>query len=168
MKLLLCFPVLLLATTQHGIAAVAALGDFELSDQHARPRKYVFPKSKVTVITVADHKGSDQLAPWVARLYGRYQQRIDIDGIADVSMIPKPFHGLLRSEFRKRLTYSVMLDWNGAVVRQFGFRAGVANLYVIDRRGRILKTITGPVSDAAMAELSRGIDRAIALSAARE
>lgn len=168
MKIFYLFFALLLATIQHGSAAVAGLGDFELSDQHARSRKYAFPKSKVTVITVADHKGSDQLAPWVARLYGRYQQRIDIDGIADVSMIPKPFHGLLRSEFRKRLTYSVMLDWSGDVVRQFGFRAGVANLYVIDRGGRISKRITGPVSDAAMAELSRAIDRAIALSAARK
>jgi len=144
------------------------LTDFELSDQHAQTRKYAFPKSKVTVITVADHKGSAQLAPWISRLYTRYQGRIDIDGVADVSMIPKPFRALLRSEFRKRLTYSVMLDWDGAVVRQFAFRPGVANLYVIDRRGRISKAIAGPVNDAGMVELSRSIDRAVAFTSADE
>jgi len=168
MKSLFIVYGLLLATAVQGHTAVVQLANFELSDQHAQTRKYVFPTSKVTVMTVADHKGSDQLAPWVERVYARYQQRIDIDGVADVSMIPKPFQGLLRSEFRKRLTRSVMLDWDGALVRQFGYRPGVANLYVIDRRGRIVKAIAGPVSDAAMSELSRAIDRAVALPSARE
>ena len=43
------------------------LADFELTDQDARLRSYRFPKAKVTVMTVADHKGSDQLAPWIQR-----------------------------------------------------------------------------------------------------
>jgi hypothetical protein len=39
--------------------------------------------------TVADQKGADQLAPWIQRVYDRFQNQIDIDGVADVSMIPK-------------------------------------------------------------------------------
>ena len=79
----------------------------------------------------------------------------------NVSMIPKPFHNMFREAFRKQLTYSVMLDWDGALVKQFDYAKGVANVYVIDRRGRIVKQVTGPVSDAAMRELTQEIDRAI-------
>ncbi len=142
-------------------APVEKLSDFELTDQDARPRSYRFPKAKVTVMTVADHKGSGQLAPWIQRLYDEYEKRIDIDGVADVSMIPKPFHGMFREAFRKKLTYSVMLDWNGSVVKQFSYEKGVANIYLIDRRGRIVKQITGPISGAAEQELFKEIDRVI-------
>ena len=156
-------PLLCLVALHTAVAApVEKLADFELTDQDAKPRAYRFPKSKVTLMTVADHKGSSQLAPWIQRLHDRYEKRIDIDGVADVSMIPKPFHNLFREAFRKQLTYSVMLDWSGAVVKQFAYEKGVANLYVIDRRGRIVKRITGPVSDEAARALFREIDRAIA------
>ena len=42
-------------------APVAKLGDFELTDQEANKRTYRFPKTKVTVMTVADQKGAAQL-----------------------------------------------------------------------------------------------------------
>ncbi len=142
-------------------APVEKLSDFTLTDQNTKTRSYRFPKTKVTVMTVADHKGSDQLAPWIQRLHDRYENRIDIDGVANVSMIPKPFHNMFREAFRKQLTYSVMLDWDGAVVKQFDYAKGVANVYVIDRRGRILKQVTGPASDEAMRGLTQEIDRAI-------
>lgn len=149
-------------------APVEKLGDFDLTDQDAKVRSYRFPKAKITVMTVADHKGSDQLAPWIQRLHDRYGKRIDIDGVADVSMIPKPFHNMFRKAFRKELTYSVMLDWGGSVVKQFDYAKGVANIYVIDRSGRIVKQLTGPVSDSAERELTREIERAIAGATPRE
>lgn len=143
-------------------APVEKLTDFELTDQHKKPRSYRFPKAKVTVMTVADHKGSDQLAPWIQRLYDRYEKRIDIDGVADVSMIPKPLHNMFRESFRKQLTRSVLLDWGGSVIKLFDYKKGVANLYVIDRSGQILKQVTGPVSDEVLREIALEIDRAIA------
>ena len=158
------FPFLaLLALHTAALAApVEKLTDFDLTDQDAKPRSYRFPKAKVTVMTVSDHKGSDQLAPWIQRLYDRYEKRIDIDGVADVSMIPKPFHNMFREAFRKQLTRSVMLDWGGSVVKQFDYAKGVANIYVIDRHGRIAKQVSGPFSDTAESELTREIDRALA------
>jgi hypothetical protein len=156
--------VLLALATFHAVAVAAPvrkLSDFELTDQNATPRRYQFPKTKVTVMTVADHKGSAQLAPWIERLHQRYQKRIDIDGVADVSMIAKPFHSVFRAAFRKQLTYSVMLDWEGFVVKQFGYSPGVANIYVIDTRGNIVKQVTGSVSEEAMREITAEIDRAM-------
>jgi hypothetical protein len=141
---------------------VAKLGDFELTDQEAKKRIYRFPKTKVTVMTVADRKGADQLAPWIQPVYDRYQNQIDVDGVADVSMIPKLFQPILREAFKKRLEYSVMLDWDGSVVKQFAYKKNVANIYVIDRGGRIVQRLTGAISNEALRALFRAIDAAIA------
>jgi len=142
-------------------APVPKLADFQLTDQESKPRIYRFPKAKVTVMTVADHKGSEQLASWIQPIRDRYETRIDIDGIADVSIVPKVFHGMVRDTFRKKLTYSVMLDWEGDVVKQFAYKKGVANIYLIDHAGRIVKQMAGPASDAGAQELFQEIDRVI-------
>src|SRR5271165_768738 len=160
--------ILLNLLAAHCFAGIAVavpmpkLGDFELTDQEVRKRSYHFPKTKVTVMTVADQKGAEQLAPWIQCVYDRYQNRIDIDGVADVSMIPKLFRAMLRKAFKKQLTYSVMLDWDGSVAKRFAYEKGVANIYVIDRGGRIVKQLTGPVNDVALRELFSDIDGAIA------
>jgi hypothetical protein len=148
-------------TTVVFAAPVTKISDFELADQEAKPRRYRFPKSKVTVMAVADRKGATQLAPWIQRVRDRYSDRVDIDGLADVSMIAKPFHAMLRTAFRKRLAYPVMLDWDGAVVKQFGYAKDEANIYVIDPRGCILKQVTGPLSDPGWRDLAEQIDRAL-------
>jgi hypothetical protein len=159
MKATLCGWLLLAVTAV--AAPVEKLSDFDLTDQDAKPRSYRFPKARVTLMTVADHKGSDQLAPWIQRIYDRYETRIDIDGVADVSMIAKPFQGMFRAAFRQRLTRSVLLDWRGDVVKQFDYEKGVPNLYVIDRQGRIVARARGSVSDDALTALTREIDRAL-------
>jgi hypothetical protein len=161
-------PLLFSLLAVYGLAATAfaapmtKLSDFELTDQQAKKRTYRFPKAKVTVMTIADHKGSDELAPWIQRVYDRYQNQVDIDGVADVSMIPKLFRAMLREAFKKQLAYSVMLDWDGSVVKQFAYEKNVANIYVIDRGGRIVKRVTGAVSNEALDALFSEIDSAIA------
>ena len=138
------------------------LSDFALSDQNSVFRRYSFPKQKVTVMSVADRAGSEQLEPWIRSLYERYGSQIDIDGVADVSMVPKPFQGVVRALFRKHLAHSVMLDWDGSVVKRLEYKAGVANIYVLDRFGTILKRITGPLDATSRRELFRTVDGAIA------
>jgi hypothetical protein len=55
---------------------VAKLGDFEpLIRKLANKRTYRFPKTKAIVMTVADQKGADQLAPWIQRVYDRFQNQ---------------------------------------------------------------------------------------------
>ena len=55
-----------------------------------------------------------------------------------------------------------MLDWDGSVVKQFAYEKNVANIYVIDRSGRVVKRLTGAVSNEALRDLFRAIDAAIA------
>ncbi len=154
--------ILLLLGASALATPVKRLSDFELTDQNAHTRSYRFPKEKVTVMTVADHKGSDQLAPWIRAVQKRYGTRLDIDGVADVSMIPSLFHGMFREAFRKRLAYSVMLDWDGAVVNELGYTKGVANIYAIARDGRIIKRVTGSLEKDSAEELFEEIDALLA------
>lgn len=141
------------------------LADFELRDQHGTSRTYCFPKAKVTVMTLADQKGSQQLEPWIAHVYRRFGKDIDIDGVADVSSVPRPLQGMVRFGFRAQLNYSVMLDWDGSVARAFDYRKNVANVYVINRNGVIIKRLGGAATRAGLLELTQAIDRAIRVSA---
>jgi hypothetical protein len=141
---------------------VRKLRDFALTDQYAQVRTYRFPKPTVTVMAVADYHGAMQLTPWIKSIYDRYQKRIDIDGVADVSMIPDLFRAALRGLFKKGLTHSVMLDWDGSVVKQFAYQRGVANIYVIDRHGWIVGRFTGQFSDQSLRTLFTQIDAEIA------
>jgi hypothetical protein len=151
----------LLAVILLRTAAVAApverLSDFELTDQNAKTRSYRFRRRSPD--DRRRSQGSDQLRRDSSAR--RYRKRIDIDGVADVSMIPKLFHGMFREAFRKKLTYSVMLDWEGSVVKEFGYTKGVANIYVIDRSGRRVQQVTGAMRDAPARELFDQIDRVL-------
>lgn len=136
--------------------------EFELTDQFEHARVFRFPRPKVTVLTIADQKGAAQLASWVQCLRDRYAEQIEIEGVADVSMIPALFHGMFRRLFKKQVTYPVMLDWSGDVIEQFAPAKGVANIYLINREGRILRKFAGAISEAAIRELHREATRAMA------
>jgi hypothetical protein len=151
-----CFTAFALATP------IAKLRDFELVDQYGKTRRYHFPKAMISLVAVTDCKGAGQLAPWIQSIYDRYRERIDIDGVADVSTIPKLLRPILTEFFKRQLAYSVMLDWDGSVVSQFGYNKNVANLYLIDRSGRIVRRLSGEASDKALSELFGDIDSGIA------
>jgi hypothetical protein len=134
------------------------IGDFELADQHNRVRRYRFPQTNLTVMAVADNKGSAQLEPWISQIYQRFGGSINIDGIADVSPVPGALQGAVRLMFRNKLAYSVMLDWDGSVVRQFHYKPGEANLYLLNRHGWIVDCLTGPVEQSKLTRLSQALD----------
>ena len=137
----------------------AAPIEFTLTDQDGETRVVDYPREKVTVFVVADQKGSAEIAGWIAPLYERYKNAVEISGIAALPGIPPMFHGLFRREFKKRLTYPVMLDWSGDVARQFGYEQERAQLLVIGKDGRVALRQSGAANDRALAEVFREIDR---------
>jgi hypothetical protein len=153
------FTLLVLPAIAAG-APLQRLTDFRLPDQHGKTRVCRFPKRNVTVLTLADRKGFEQLEPWISAVYQRFGKRIDIDGVADVSSVPSPLRGLIRATFRQRLSYSVMLDWNGDVAHKLRYLKGVANVYVINREGIVINRFSGRANTRALHELVRAIDQA--------
>ena len=69
------------------------------------------------------------------------------------------FQGLFRREFKKRLTFPVMLDWTGEVARSIGYTNNRAELLVVSKTGQITLRRSGPATDRALVEVMAEIDR---------
>ena len=133
----------------------------EMHDQFGAPQKLSFPATNVTLLTIADKKGSEQIASWVTPLKQRFGKRIDIRGLADVSTVPRSLRGIVRRKFQRLQTYPVMLDWSGEAVKAFTYVPDKANVLVLDGRGQILKRLSGEANPEAVQDLCAAIDRAL-------
>ena len=134
----------------------------ELPDQFEKLQRLAFPNTNLTVLTIADRKGSEQIAGWIAPVKQRFGTRLDIRGIADVSPVPRILRGMVRKQFQKAQSYPVMLDWSGEAVNAFTYVPDQVNVLVMDGSGKILLRITGAANDAALHKLYEVIDRALA------
>ncbi|MBK9316674.1 MAG: redoxin domain-containing protein [Acidobacteria bacterium] len=147
------------------VDAATASGDhntaagFELKDQYDKLEKFHFPNNKVTVLTFGDRKGSGQIESWVRPIWDRYQDRIDQKGIAVLTSVPSFARGLVRKIFRSNVKYPVLLDWKGDVSRAYRYQGGSANLYVIDKSGRIMLKLTGEADERQLNRVFSQIDR---------
>ena len=144
------------------ITPTNAPSSIELNDQFDAPQTLSFPATNVTLLTIADKKGSDQIAGWVAPLKQRFGKRIDIRGLADVSTVPRPLRGMVQRKFQKLQTYPVMLDWSGGAVKAFTYVPDRANVLVLDEQGQILKRLSGEANPKAVQDLCAAIDHALA------
>ena len=77
--------------------------DFVLSDQYKRKLPQSFPKEKISIFALADRKGSDQLENWITPFYERYEDRVDICGLANMKGLPKMLRPMLRAIFKKTI-----------------------------------------------------------------
>jgi len=125
----------------------------ELRDQFDSPQKLAFPTTNLTLLTIADKKGSAQVDGWVAALKPRCSGRVAIRGLADVGGAPGFVQGRIRKGFQESRQYPVMLDWSGKVCARFGYKKDEANILVLDRNGLIHARFTGVATAAAVAEV---------------
>jgi hypothetical protein len=162
-------PALLILTTFFTASgaptnSVPELASFELRDQYDNPHTISFPATNVTLMTVADRKGSEQINGWIAPVKERYGERIAIEGIADVSTVPRLLRSMVQKQFKKDRAYPVMLDWDGPVAHSFNYQKDEANFFVIDRQGRITGCFSGATNEVALKALFASIDLAISKS----
>jgi hypothetical protein len=147
--------------SEPSITPTHAPSSIELHDQFDALQTLSFPATNVTLLTIADKKGSEQIADWVTPLKQRFGKRIDIRGLADVSTVPRPFRGMVRMKFQKLYPYPIMLDWSGKTVKAFTYVPDKANVLVLDGHGQILKRISGKANPKAVQDLCAAIDRAL-------
>lgn len=137
----------------------------ELRDQFNALEKLSFPTTNITLLTIADAKGSEQIAGWVKPVKRRFGAGVDIRGIADMSCVPRPLRGLVRTQFRAVQHYPVMLDWTGDAVNAFDYTPGKADILVLNRNGKILYRSSGKANDRAITNLCEAITQALAAQA---
>jgi hypothetical protein len=141
--------------------ATNAPAAIELNDQYDVPQKLVFPATNITVLTIADRKGSEQVDDWISVLKPRYAGRITFCGIAAVGGAPAFVHARIRKKFQEARTFPVMMDWSGKVCAQFSYKKDVANILVMGRDGAILGRFSGVATGPNIAETCALLDQAL-------
>ena len=78
-----------------------------------------------------------------------------------MSAVPCLLRSMVREQFKKCRAYPVMLDWEGPVVRRFNYRKDQANLFVVDREGRVACRAAGAATDGGLKTVFAAIDGAL-------
>lgn len=116
-----------------------------LYDQFNKKHEITFPRNKAVLFVLADRKGSEHVEPWVRAVYDRYEDSIDIEGIASVTGVPKVLRGVVRTIFKEGLDEKpVLLDWDGGICGRFGYEGGDVEVHLIDPDGGRTFSVRGP------------------------
>ncbi|MDB6029985.1 MAG: hypothetical protein JWM16_323 [Verrucomicrobiales bacterium] len=150
-----------LALAQEKPTAPTHVPNFKLPDQHDKLRYVQFPRSKPTMFIVSDQKGSKEIEAWVRPVRRRFDTQIEIDGIADLTPVPKRLRGVVRRAFKDELDYSVMLDWEGGVSKDFRYTKEKANVFVVDTTGKVLFHTAGRASPEQFKKVYAILDAAL-------
>ncbi|OPZ12734.1 MAG: hypothetical protein BWZ10_02066 [candidate division BRC1 bacterium ADurb.BinA364] len=132
------------------VAAVLRAPDFKLSDQYGQSLSIQYPRESACVLIFADQRGSSQVEGWVRPLYSRYQGRVTISGVAELSSVPSALRTMIQGIFKKTIQFPVMLDWTGRVSRQHEYRGKAAAVVIVDPQGLILHRETGKAAVEAL------------------
>jgi hypothetical protein len=135
----------------------------ELRDQFNEPQKLSLPLTNITLLAIADKKGSDQVSDWIGALKARYSDRIDYRGLADMTGVPPFLQSTIRKQFRKTCSHPVMMDWSGKVCAQLGYRRGVSNILVLGCDGVVLARFSGPASETNLRQAVAALDSALSI-----
>ena len=141
--------------------AAKAPAHIQLDDQYNVLQRLSFPGTNITVLAIADRKGSEQVDGWIAMLKHHYAGRIDLRGLADVGGVPGFLQAKIRKRFQEARRYPVMMDWSGKVCRQFGYQPGLANMLIVDYDGRILGRFCGDAIEPNLKSFCTVLDKAL-------
>ncbi len=144
-------------SAEQGTNAPVSIADFTLTDQHGVTNHFTTPRTNLSFIVVADHKGSDQLEKWIQFVHDRHVGALAIIGVADVAKVPAPLRPLVRRAFVKDVKHPVLLDWSGAVVKLFQPRPNMANIYLVQTNGVVAAHWAGAASPARLEEVTQAI-----------
>ncbi len=144
-------------SAEQGTNAPAPIADFTLTDQHGVTNHFITPRTNLSFIVVADHKGSEQLEKWIQFVHDRHVGALAIIGVADVAKVPAPLRPLVRRAFVKDVKHPVLLDWTGNVIKLFRPVPNVANIYLVRTNGIVAAQWAGAASKARLEEVTQAI-----------
>ncbi len=133
--------------------------EFTLEDQYREQHEFTYPREKVCVLLFADQDGSKQIEGWVKALHARYEETVDIHGVALLKAAPALLRPTLRLFFRQRVEHPVMLDWDGSVTEKFACKAKQVSLFVLDTNGIIQHTEYGAAETEALEKVVESVDK---------
>jgi hypothetical protein len=146
-----------MAAPVHSPTNSVVFAPISLADQYGKG-------NRLTVLTIADRQGCEQIGAWVLAVKERYGTKVDIEGIADVSAVPGPLRSMIRKKLKARVEYPIMLDWTGEVIRRFDLSKNLANMFLIGDGGKLLLTMHGQPDKSKLERLFSAIDSGLGTS----
>jgi hypothetical protein len=135
------------------IAAAAQIGsvapDFTLKDQWEHEVRLSAQKGKPVLLIYGDRLGSEYMSVWAAAVReSPVASSLNIIRIANLRAVPGPFYGYVKRRFQSpneegKANSPVLLDFDGAVARIYGFTDDLASVYLIDKKGLLRYTACG-------------------------
>jgi predicted transcriptional regulator len=122
--------------------------DFSLRDQHDRPFTRQTFSGRPLILMACDKKASKQNGPWRTAILGKYADRVQTAGVADLRTAPFFMSGFIKKDFKKD-PVSILLDWEGALFTSYGLAQKVPNIIVIDGAGFVRYLYSGTATPEA-------------------
>ncbi len=119
--------------------------DFTLKDQHDTEIRLSQFRGENVLLFGFDKDSVDNGETWLALFLDRYAEGLRIFPIANGSSMPLSVRLFLRGKVKAELQdaaeefnlSSFLLDWTGAVSRQYGMASQIPTIVLIDRTGHI-------------------------------
>jgi AhpC/TSA family len=147
------------ALANHRLNNKEKAAEFSLKDQFGTVYDYKFPREKVSILAFGDKDGAEQLENWIKPLVEKYDTKLDIQGVAELSSVPSIARGIVRGMIKKKSKYPVMLDWKGAVSKSYKYEKKRANIILIDKNGAIVFKVTDAADSTKLDKLYKEIDK---------
>jgi hypothetical protein len=132
---------------------------FELEDISGKIRQITFPSEKTIVLIRSDKSGAKEAEQWSSELTDQCGDLVKIQGIADVSGVPKTLRWLARKFIKRQYGGKLLLDWEHTSAPPGGSRKGKTQVLVIDRTGVLQMHTQGPLEQGTLQEMIRLIHK---------
>ena len=142
--------------------------DYALSDQFGTTHTDEECGGAVVVLLGGDRKGSKYIAEWGPVLQQTYDREfaegaVCSVGFAHLKGAPFFVKKKIVASFSKDPEAWTLLDWKGVISKNWGAEKDAANLYVFDRRGELVYSVSLRAFDQAVVESIIGVvEKAVA------
>jgi len=133
---------------------------FSLRDQHEKlftPRQL---EGCVAVLIASNINWLGQSRQWGKILKDKYQDNVNIIGVADIRGVPSVMKSMA-AHFFKSDEISILLDWEGDIFDACSLTKDSVNIVVIDKTGLIYYVFAGEVSEKAIGSVVGKVDALI-------
>lgn len=144
------------------ISVGSAIPAFTIEDQFQKKWSKADYAGKITLYIVCDKKGYDHADNWTDKLVPKYRNSIQFVPVADVSPVPGLLKGYIRGKFKDEFAFSVLMDWEGVLVKAFDMEEGYPTLVLADKSGIVKYRVWGTGSETQIKRLQENIDALIA------
>ncbi|MBS1913132.1 MAG: hypothetical protein JST22_14180 [Bacteroidetes bacterium] len=136
--ILVPYPVVLHAASPVHSIVGTRVPEFVIDDQFEHSWSASMFRGAVTVYVLSDRSGYEYNVNWTTPLLARFRNSsVRFVPVADVQSVPGFLKGFIRSRFRDEFRYSVLMDWDGVLIKAFNMQEDVTNLVIANKSGVI-------------------------------